>query len=83
GLALTPSYASIGIAAPIIVVICRLIQGLALGGEVGPSTAFLIESAPSDKRGLYGSWQLASQGGATLVAGLLGVTIISLLSPAD
>ena len=83
GLALTPSYASIGIAAPIIVVICRLIQGLALGGEVGPSTAFLNESAPSDKRGLYGSWQLASQGGATLVAGLLGVTIISLLSPAD
>jgi MFS family permease len=83
GLALTPSYASIGMAAPIIVVLCRLIQGLALGGEVGPSTAFLIESAPASKRGLYGSWQLASQGGATLVAGLLGVAIISLLSPAD
>ena len=62
GLALTPSYASIGVAAPIIVVLCRLVQGLALGGEVGPSTAFLIEIAPAGRRGLYGSWQLASQG---------------------
>ena len=51
GLALTPSYASIGMAAPIIVVICRLIQGLALGGEVGPSTAFLLEIAPPNRPG--------------------------------
>ena len=81
GLALTPSYASIGVAAPIIVVVCRLIQGLALGGEVGPSSAFLIEAAPPSKRGLYASWQLASQGVATLVAGLLGLAMISSLSP--
>jgi MFS family permease len=47
GPALTPSYASIGAAVPIIVVLCRLVQGVALGGEVGPSTAFLIEIAPS------------------------------------
>lgn len=46
GLALTPSYASIGIAAPIIVIVCRLVQGLALGGEVGPASVFLIEAAP-------------------------------------
>jgi MFS family permease len=81
GLALTPSYASIGMAAPIIIVVCRLIQGLALGGEVGPATAFLIEAAPPDKRALYASWQLASQGMATLVAGLFGVLVLSLLSP--
>ncbi len=81
GLALTPSYESIGVAAPIIVVICRLIQGLALGGEVGPSGAFLIESAPARQRGLYASWQLASQGVATLVAGALGLLIIGTLSP--
>ncbi|WP_394788498.1 MFS transporter [Rhodoferax sp.] len=81
GLALTPSYASIGIAAPIIVVLARLVQGLALGGEVGPSTAFLLESAPPEQRGLYGSWQLASQGAATLVAGVIGVSLITLLSP--
>lgn len=83
GLALTPSFASIGLAAPIIVVLCRLIQGLALGGEVGPSSAFLIESAPPQQRGLYASWQLASQGVATLVAGAFGILMISMLTPAE
>src|ERR1041385_7931754 len=41
GLALTPSYATIGVAAPIIVLLLRLVQGFALGGEVGPTTAFM------------------------------------------
>ena len=62
-------------------VLCRLVQGLALGGEVGPSTAFLIEIAPEGKRGLYGSWQLASQGVAALVAGIIGVLLTISLSP--
>jgi MFS family permease len=83
GLALTPSYESIGLAAPIIVVLCRLIQGLALGGEVGPSSAFLIESAPPAQRGLYASWQLASQGAAGLVAGAMGLALTHSLSPAE
>ncbi len=83
GLALTPSFESIGLAAPVIVVLCRLVQGLALGGEVGPSSAFLIESAPAAKRGLYASWQLASQGVAGLVAGLFGLALTSSLSPAE
>ena len=83
GLALTPSFASIGVAAPVIVVVCRLIQGLALGGEVGPSAAFLIEAAPASQRGLYGSWILAAQGAGVLVAGLLGVGLSATLSPAD
>jgi MFS family permease len=83
GLALTPSYESIGLAAPIIVVVCRLVQGLALGGEVGPSSAFLIESAPQGKRGLYASWQLASQGAAGLVAGLIGLYLTLSLSPVE
>lgn len=81
GLAATPSYASIGLAAPVIVVLCRLVQGLALGGEVGPSTAYLLEIAPSSRRGLYGSWQLASQGVSSLAAGLVGVTLTLSLSP--
>lgn len=46
GLALTPGYRTIGVVAPILAIIFRLIQGFALGGEVGPSTAFLIEAAP-------------------------------------
>ncbi|CAG4917045.1 MFS transporter [Paraburkholderia saeva] len=75
GLAVTPGYLAIGTTAPIIVVICRLVQGFALGGEVGPSTAFLIEAAPAHRRGLYASWQLASQGIAVTVAGLTGVAV--------
>jgi MFS family permease len=83
GLALTPSYERIGLAAPIIVVLCRLVQGLALGGEIGPSSAFLIESAPPARRGLYASWQLASQGAAGLVAGAIGLLLTSKLAPSE
>jgi MFS family permease len=78
-LALTPSYASIGIAAPIIVVLIRLVQGFALGGDVGPTTAFMLEAAAPEQRGLYGSMQFASQGLATLAAGTAGVVLSSFL----
>jgi len=74
-LAATPSYATLGVAAPLLVVFARLIQGFALGGEVGPSTAYLLEAAPAEKRGQYGVWQIASQGAATALAGLFGVTL--------
>lgn len=83
GLAMTPSYASIGLAAPVIVVLCRLMQGLALGGEVGPSSSLLIEAAPRHKRGLYASWQIASQGLAVLVAGILGAGLSAKLTPGE
>jgi MFS family permease len=83
GIAATPTYAAIGIAAPIIVVICRLLQGLALGGEVGPATALLLEMAPRGKRGFYTSWQMASQGLAVAVGGLFGVLVSSSMSPQD
>ena len=46
GLALTPGYAQIGLAAPIIALAWRLLQGFALGGETGPTTAYLVEAAP-------------------------------------
>jgi MFS family permease len=82
-LALTPSYAQIGIAAPIIVVLIRLVQGFAMGGDVGPTTAFLLEAAPINQRGLYGSLQFASQGLATLAAGVVGVVLAHFLSSAQ
>ncbi len=53
---LLPSYASIGVAAPIILVIMRLAQGLALGGEYGGAATYVAEHAPEGKRGLYTSW---------------------------
>jgi MFS family permease len=83
GLALTPSYASIGVAAPILVVIFRLLQGFALGGEVGPTTAFLMEAAPVEKRGFYISLQTATQQASTACAGIVGVVLASLLTPQE
>jgi MFS family permease len=80
GLALTPSYASIGVAAPALAVAWRLIQGFALGGEVGPSTAFLAEAASPGRRGFHVSFQLASQRMASLAAGLIGILLSSRLS---
>ena len=53
---LLPSYASIGVAAPIILVVLRLAQGLALGGEYGGAATYVAEHAPEGKRGLYTSW---------------------------
>ncbi len=79
-LSLTPSYAQIGVAAPILVLAARLLQGFAVGGEVGPTTAYMAESAPPHRRGLYLSMQYATQDASTLVAGLVGVTLASLLS---
>jgi MFS family permease len=51
-----PSYASIGIAAPVILVLLRLVQGLALGGEYGGAATYVAEHAPEGKRGLFTSW---------------------------
>jgi hypothetical protein len=51
-----PSYASIGIAAPIILVLLRLLQGLALGGEYGGAATYVAEHAPTGSRGAYTSW---------------------------
>jgi MFS family permease len=82
GLPLIPSYASIGIFAPLLAIVFRLIQGFALGGEVGPNLAFMMEAAPPLRRGFFISCHAMSADAAVLVAGLVGVTLASLLSPA-
>jgi MFS family permease len=81
GMALTPSHASTGPLAPVLVIAFRLLQGFALGGRSGPSTAYLVEAAPVE-RGLYGSMQLASQGLAVLAAGLIGAVVARTLDAA-
>ena len=80
-LALTPSYASIGIAAPVIALIARMVQGFSLGGEVGPTTAFLLEAAPENRRGRVVSWQGGSQYVATMTGGLVGIILATTLPP--
>jgi MFS family permease len=82
GLALTPSRAAIGIAAPILFVFFRLLQGFALGGEVGPTTAYLLEAAPPLKRGFYASLQFCTQDLSVLFAGIVGYALANALSPA-
>ncbi len=82
-LALTPSYASIGIAAPVIVIIARLVQGFSLGGEVGPTTAYLMESAAIERRALAVSWQPASQQIAATAGALVGTVLAQLMTEAE
>ena len=81
GIVLTPSYAAIGWAAPVLLLAFRLLQGFALGGEVGPTTAFLIESAPLNKRGLIGAWQSGSQAIASLTGATVGLLLTHVLTP--
>jgi len=76
-----PTYAAIGVAAPLIIVLARLLQGLATGGEFASATSFLIESAPAHRRGFYGSWQMVGQGLAVLIGALLGALITRTLAP--
>ncbi len=80
GLCLTPSHARIGIAAPILALSFRLIQGFALGGEVGPSTAYMVEAAPPGRRGLYGAMQAFTVDTSTTVAGIVGLILALSLS---
>ncbi|MGY3443183.1 citrate-proton symporter [Bradyrhizobium sp. USDA 4473] len=71
-LAIMPSYETIGIAAPLLVIFARLVQGFALGGEVGPTTAYLMEAASEERRGLAVSFQPASQQIAATAGALVG-----------
>ena len=76
---LIPSYASIGYAAPILVLILRLIQGLALGGEYGGAATYVAEHAPANKRGFYTSWiQTTATLGLFLSLGVIVLTKSSL-----
>src|SRR5271154_5895967 len=83
GTALTPSYAHIGVAAPLLLLCFRLLQGFALGGEVGPITAYAAEAAPHRHRARYVSMLGTGQGLAVLCSGLIGYALARLLSPAD
>jgi MHS family proline/betaine transporter-like MFS transporter len=78
-IAFAPTYARIGAAAPASIVLARLIQGFSVGGEMGGATAYLIETAPPDRRGLYASWQYAGQAGAALGGALLAFGLTRLL----
>jgi MFS transporter, MHS family, alpha-ketoglutarate permease len=73
-IAVTPTYASIGIAAPVLLGVARMIQGLSLGGEYGTSATYLTEVADEKHRGFYSSFQYV-----TLIGGQLCAILVLLL----
>lgn len=77
-----PPYASIGVAAPVLLVVARLIQGFSAGGEWGGSTAFIVEWAPADRRGWYGSFQQASIALSLVLGSGTGALFAAILTPA-
>jgi MHS family alpha-ketoglutarate permease-like MFS transporter len=77
---LTPDYDSIGVLAPVLLVLARLVQGFSAGGEFGSSSAFLVESAAPRRRAFAGSWQQVSVGAGVLIASGIGAIITSTLS---
>jgi MFS transporter, MHS family, proline/betaine transporter len=75
----TPGYATIGIAAPVIVTIARLLQGFSVGGEFGSAVAFLVEHS-DDRKGFSASWQWSSTGVVSVIVALFGVALTTLLT---
>jgi MFS family permease len=80
-IAFAPTYAAIGIAAPALIVVARLLQGVATGGEFASATAFLIESAPAGRRGFFGSLQMVGQSVAALGGATAGMLVTQGLTP--
>ena len=80
---LLPSYATIGIAAPILFIACRLVQGLALGGEYGGAATYVAEHAPHHRRGFYTSW-IQTTATVGLFLSLIVILVLRLsMTPAD
>lgn len=79
-IATAPTYLQIGIAAPFIILIARLLQGFSAGGEFGTACALLIELAPQEKRGFYCAWQMAGQMTAMILGSAIGMCLTNLLT---
>lgn len=77
---LAPTYETVGILSPIILVVARMVQGFSAGGEFGSSSALLVESAAPRRRAFAGSWQQVSVGAGVLLASGMGAIITSTLS---
>ena len=81
-IAVCPTYEAIGVAAPLVLLLARLVQGFSAGGEFGSSSSFLVESAAPRRRAFAGSWQQVSVGAGALIASLMGFVLTSTLSEA-
>ncbi|UMZ14916.1 MFS transporter [Pseudomonas sp. MPFS] len=77
---LAPTYAQAGLLGPAVIILARLVQGFAVGGQIGSSTTMLMEYADKDSRGYYCSWQTFSQSLGIAFGGVLVMSLSSLLS---
>lgn len=82
-IACVPGYATLGVAAPLLVLLGRLLQGFSAGVELGGVSVYLAEISTPGRKGFFVSWQSASQQAAVVFAGLLGVALNHWLSPAE
>ncbi len=82
-IAICPGYETLGLGAPLILILARLLQGFSAGGEFGSGTTFLVETGRGDRRGFSGSFQHAAVNAGVLVASLIGLGLTSRLSPAE
>jgi MFS transporter, MHS family, alpha-ketoglutarate permease len=82
-IAFAPTYATAGVAAPVILVVARMIQGLSVGGEYGSSATYLSEMAPADRRGFWSSFQYATLSGGQLLAIITALVLQATLSEAQ
>jgi MHS family alpha-ketoglutarate permease-like MFS transporter len=80
-IALTPSFATIGYAAPILFVIARILQGISAGSEQQSAISFMVEHAPANRRGLFGSFSNMASGLATLAATGSAAIVTAVLLP--
>ena len=78
-IAFSPTYASIGVGAPLLLLLGRVLQGFSAGGEVGGATAYLLESADARNRGRAASWLEASMGMANILGALAAYSVTALL----
>lgn len=80
---LLPTYAAIGLGAPILIMVARMIQGISAGGEFSGATTMLIEFAPANRRGLFGSFQMCSQALSISCGAAIAWLLTSQLDPAQ
>jgi len=80
---LLPTYQSIGVAASLLIVLLRMAQGIAVGGEFTSSIVFLAERAPQGRRGFYSSWAMFAATSGTMLGSAVGGLLTNALSPED
>jgi MHS family proline/betaine transporter-like MFS transporter len=78
-IAAAPTYAAVGLGAPLVLLAGRVLQGFSAGGEIGSATAFLVEHAPPSRKALFTAWLQASMGMSNILGALVAFTITSLL----